>query len=52
MGLFNQPMKPKEYERWTRMGILNVARSGRFSSDRTVREYAEQIWNVGPIPIG
>jgi starch phosphorylase len=41
-----------DYERWTRMGILNVARSGRFSSDRTVREYAEQIWNVGPIPIG
>jgi starch phosphorylase len=34
-------------DEWWRMSILNVARMGRFSSDRTTREYAEEIWNVG-----
>ena len=38
-----------DVENWTRMSILNVARMGRFSSDRTVRQYADEIWRVKPL---
>ncbi len=36
---------------WARKAILNVAASGRFSSDRTIAQYAKEIWNVKPCPI-
>jgi glycogen phosphorylase len=39
----------RETEEWTRKAVLNTAGMGWFSSDRTVREYAEEIWNVKPI---
>jgi starch phosphorylase len=40
-----------DFRHWSRMSILNVARSGVFSSDRTVREYANEIWHVPSVPI-
>jgi starch phosphorylase len=36
-------------DQWTRKAILNVANMGKFSSDRTVSEYASEIWNVKPV---
>jgi starch phosphorylase len=38
-------------KQWSRMSILNVARSGKFSSDRTIAEYAQEIWRVPRVPI-
>jgi starch phosphorylase len=37
--------------RWTKMSILNVARSGYFSSDRSIREYCDHIWNVEAVRV-
>ncbi len=39
----------RDREGWTRMSILNVSRMGKFSSDRAIREYCRDIWNVQPI---
>jgi len=36
---------------WNRKGIINIASSGKFSSDRTIREYANDIWHVGSCPV-
>ena len=36
---------------WVKMAVHNVARSGKFSSDRTIQEYAREIWNVKKCPV-
>jgi starch phosphorylase len=38
-------------DRWTKMSILNVARMGKFSSDRAIQEYSQEIWQVEPVEI-
>ena len=40
-----------DVENWTRMSIFNTARSGKFSSDRAIREYCDEIWNVQPVKV-
>lgn len=39
----------RDKERWARMSLVNIAKSGFFASDRSVREYADRIWNIRPV---
>ena len=39
-------------DKWSQMSILNTARSGKFSSDRAIAEYCDEIWNVPPMSVG
>ena len=45
MDLYQKP------EAWASKAILNVAASGKFSSDRTIAEYASEIWKAQPCPV-
>ncbi|GAB6192169.1 glycogen/starch/alpha-glucan phosphorylase [Desulfocastanea catecholica] len=41
----------RDQQRWTKMAILNVSRMGKFSSDRSIAEYCQKIWDVKPFPV-
>jgi glycogen phosphorylase len=41
----------RDVDHWTRMSILNCARSGKFSSDRTIQEYCKDIWRAPSVPV-
>ena len=42
----------RDAKKWNKMSLVNISRSGRFSSDRAVLEYAKDIWHVEPVKFG
>ena len=36
---------------WNRMSLVNIAKAGRFASDRSIRDYAETIWGCNPVKL-
>ena len=40
----------KKQDEWAKMSIISAAKMGTFSSDRTIREYAKEIWKIEPCP--
>lgn len=41
----------RDYRKWTQMAIIGIAKSGKFSSDRTISEYCSQIWDIKPVSV-
>lgn len=39
-----------DQDRWAKMAIFNIAKMGKFSSDRTIKQYADEIWRTKPVP--
>ncbi|MEQ8339263.1 MAG: glycogen/starch/alpha-glucan phosphorylase [Cyclobacteriaceae bacterium] len=39
------------FEHWSSMSVINTANTGKFSSDRTIKQYCEEIWHIDPVPI-
>ena len=40
----------RDKERWNRMSLVNIASAGRFAADRSIRDYAGNIWHASPVP--
>ncbi len=41
----------RDQKKWSRMALINIASSGKFSSDRTIHDYAKEIWNIKPVVV-
>ena len=41
----------RDKRRWAQMCLMNLANAGKFSADRTIKEYADEIWEVDPVTL-